>query len=62
VIKIAGGISVKRKGGHIGIVINDDEDSPSNRKVSYCPHCLEYGFKEALGLKILRNNEPRASA
>ena len=36
---------------------SDDEFNDDD--VRYCPHCLDYGFKEKLGPRIYPANEPR---
>jgi len=49
---MAGGISRKK-----GIVTHsEDEDRP---RISYCPYCLDFGFREKLGPKLLISNEPK---
>src|SRR4029079_3112841 len=39
-------------------LIDSSIDEFKDDEVRYCPHCLEYGFKEKLGARIYPASEP----
>lgn len=40
-------------------IVDFSDDEFRDDDVRYCPHCLEYGFKEKLGPRIYPANEPK---
>lgn len=43
----------------MGVIEFSDDEFKEDDEVRFCPHCLDYGFKEKLGPKILMPQEPR---
>jgi len=48
---------IKRR-SHAEIVDFSSEEFKEDEKISYCSHCLEYGFKVPLANRIYPDNEP----
>lgn len=42
-------------------VVDFSDDGFEDEEARYCPHCLDYGWKEKLGPKILQPQEPKAA-
>ena len=48
---------IKRR-DKVGIIDSSSDEFRDDDEVRYCPHCLDYGFKEKLRPRIYPANEP----